>query len=171
MKSEQAKWMTTPAPVRGEIVRQIGDALRLKKYEVIKNYYLTMEAVKNILNREGRVYAFGPTPVVWSRKVWESLHHNYLLMNNMSIMDAICKVPFELCWYGEALLKYQSIRLLPVESFFKVYHYKWQYDENDLKHPRIDLLKHSYLGIIKQSNWNRKTKYIGKIKKLIGLDD
>jgi acyl-CoA reductase-like NAD-dependent aldehyde dehydrogenase len=28
MEEERAKWVTTPMPVRGEIVRQIGDALR-----------------------------------------------------------------------------------------------------------------------------------------------
>ena len=31
MATEKAKWVMTPAPVRGEIVRQIGDALRAKK--------------------------------------------------------------------------------------------------------------------------------------------
>ena len=31
MESESKKWMTTPAPVRGDIVRQIGDKLRLYK--------------------------------------------------------------------------------------------------------------------------------------------
>jgi aldehyde dehydrogenase family 7 protein A1 len=31
MEEERARWVQTPAPVRGEIVRQIGDALRLKK--------------------------------------------------------------------------------------------------------------------------------------------
>lgn len=31
MATEKAKWVTTPAPVRGEIVRQIGEGLRAKK--------------------------------------------------------------------------------------------------------------------------------------------
>jgi aldehyde dehydrogenase family 7 protein A1 len=31
MATEKAKWVVTPAPVRGEIVRQIGEALRAKK--------------------------------------------------------------------------------------------------------------------------------------------
>lgn len=31
MAEERARWQTTPAPIRGEIVRQIGDALRQKK--------------------------------------------------------------------------------------------------------------------------------------------
>jgi len=31
MESEKERWMKTPAPVRGEIVRQIGEAMRKKK--------------------------------------------------------------------------------------------------------------------------------------------
>ena len=31
MEEERAKWVSTPAPLRGEIVRQIGEALRAKK--------------------------------------------------------------------------------------------------------------------------------------------
>ena len=31
MEEERERWVTTPMPVRGEIVRQIGDALRVKK--------------------------------------------------------------------------------------------------------------------------------------------
>jgi acyl-CoA reductase-like NAD-dependent aldehyde dehydrogenase len=31
MESEKVKWMKTPAPLRGEIVRQIGEAMRKKK--------------------------------------------------------------------------------------------------------------------------------------------
>ena len=31
MEEERTRWVLTPAPIRGEIVRQIGDALRQKK--------------------------------------------------------------------------------------------------------------------------------------------
>lgn len=31
MEEERAKWVTMPMPQRGEIIRQIGDALRYKK--------------------------------------------------------------------------------------------------------------------------------------------
>ena len=31
MESEKERWMKTPAPLRGEIVRQIGEAMRKKK--------------------------------------------------------------------------------------------------------------------------------------------
>lgn len=31
MEEERARWIQTPAPLRGEIVRQIGEALRAKK--------------------------------------------------------------------------------------------------------------------------------------------
>lgn len=47
MKSEQAKWMTTPAPARGEIVRQIGEALRLKKEAIGAIISLEMGKIKS----------------------------------------------------------------------------------------------------------------------------
>jgi len=31
MEEERVRWVSTPAPLRGEIVRQIGEALRKKK--------------------------------------------------------------------------------------------------------------------------------------------
>lgn len=31
MEEERTRWVLTPAPIRGEIVRQIGEALRQKK--------------------------------------------------------------------------------------------------------------------------------------------
>lgn len=31
MEAEKERWMKTPGPIRGDIVRQIGEALRVKK--------------------------------------------------------------------------------------------------------------------------------------------
>ena len=44
--SIQAKWRTLPAPARGEMIRQFGEALRLRKDEVAKQ--VTLEAKKII---------------------------------------------------------------------------------------------------------------------------
>ena len=44
MKSEQARWAKLPAPQRGEIVRQIGDALR--KYKVQLGAIVSLEMGK-----------------------------------------------------------------------------------------------------------------------------
>lgn len=47
MATEKAKWQTTPAPVRGEIVRQIGDALRQKKTALGSLLSLEMGKIKS----------------------------------------------------------------------------------------------------------------------------
>mmetsp|Transcript_31976 Transcript_31976/g.31269 ORF Transcript_31976/g.31269 Transcript_31976/m.31269 type:complete len:122 (-) Transcript_31976:1207-1572(-) len=47
MEKEKAKWMTTPGPVRGEIVRQIGEAMRLKKEPLANLICLEMGKIKS----------------------------------------------------------------------------------------------------------------------------
>ena len=47
MNEEKARWQTTPAPVRGEIVRQIGDELRKKKVALGALVSLEMGKIKS----------------------------------------------------------------------------------------------------------------------------
>jgi len=47
MAQEKAKWQTTPAPLRGEIVRQIGDSLRKKKDALGSLLTLEMGKIKS----------------------------------------------------------------------------------------------------------------------------
>lgn len=130
----------------------IDDLLFSKKYKILDNYFDQLCLVKNKLKREGPVYSFGPTPAVWSRRVWESLEKNYLDENKINIMDAILDVPFELRWYGEALLKYKAVGLIPIEPLFKVLHYHWQ---NKLRQSfNSTYFDKLYMGIVFQSNWD-----------------
>ena len=52
MEAEKVKWMNTPMPLRGEIVRQIGDALRAKKEALGSLISLEMGKVKSEGNGE-----------------------------------------------------------------------------------------------------------------------
>lgn len=47
MESEKVKWMKTPAPLRGEIVRQIGEAMRNKKEALGALISLEMGKIKS----------------------------------------------------------------------------------------------------------------------------
>jgi aldehyde dehydrogenase family 7 protein A1 len=47
MNDERIKWMKTPAPVRGEIVRKIGEALRNKKEALGALLTLEMGKIKS----------------------------------------------------------------------------------------------------------------------------
>jgi aldehyde dehydrogenase family 7 protein A1 len=47
MEAEKVKWFKTPGPIRGEIVRQIGDAMRAKKDALGSLISLEMGKIKS----------------------------------------------------------------------------------------------------------------------------
>jgi hypothetical protein len=125
------------------------------KEKIIYNFKNESNSIKNLFSREGRNYSFGPMPLVWHQEVWKSLEKYYLKPKNINILEAIRLYPLESRWYGEALLKYQAIPLLPCEPFFKVYHYAWQFDQDQRRGIRNEELSHIFSGVIYQSAWER----------------
>jgi len=111
--------------------------------------------VQNLMGRVGRRYSFGPFPLVWHRAVWESLDTQFLQPQGISLADAIGKAPIESRWYGEALLAYQAVPLMPCQALFKVYHYAWQFDQDRRAGVGAEQLASLYLGVIYQSAWER----------------
>jgi hypothetical protein len=127
--------------------------------KVLANFNHVCEMLKSIFNRIGPNYDFGPTPVIWSSEVWRALEENYLKPNKITIWDAIKEQPSELQWYGEALLKFKPIPLLPLEPLFRVYHYDWQYQFSKRNDETSTSLSDNYLGYLRQSNWDYDSDY------------
>lgn len=121
--------------------------------KVHENFQYESNLLKEILGRVGPDYDFGIPPVVWSRKVWIDLQQKYLEPTGISFWDAIKRAPIELRWYGEALLCFESIPLIPVEPFFRAYLYDWQYHHCKRDGETIEKLKLNFLGVVYQSNW------------------
>ncbi len=113
----------------------------------------------DIFGRTGRHYDFGPLPVIWSRNVWSDLAEKFLAPQGMSFLNAIELFPSEMRWYGEALLKFKSIDLLPVETLFRCYHYEDQFREAKKSGESDETLRQVYLGICSQSNWDKELDY------------
>jgi hypothetical protein len=132
------------------------DAIRHKHKRVVDAYIKEADLVQQLFQRVGRRYSFGPFPLVWHRAVWESLDTHYLQPKGMNFADAIALAPIESRWYGEALLAYRAIPLLPCQALFKVYHYAWQYDRAQREGVSSLCLAQFYCGEIKQSNWERE---------------
>jgi len=120
--------------------------------------------ILGIFGRAGRCFEFGPTPVIWSGRVWRDLDEKFLLPKGLTIIDAIDLHPGELRWYGEALLAFRSIPLIPIEPIFRCYHYEEQYylyrkiGENETSVAR------NYLGVCMQSNWDKKLDLHAKFR-------
>lgn len=146
----------TPYTVIGEAHELLSDAMVRGKSSVIQNFRREAKLVQDFFGRNGKAYSFGPMPMVWHRAVWESLESHFLKPQNMNFADAIALAPLESRWYGEALLKYQALTLLPSEPFFKVYHYAWQLDQDRRRGIGPEQLGQLYSGVIYQSSWERE---------------
>jgi len=114
------------------------------------------EEIKRLFGRQGRLWDFGPVPVVWSGRVWKDLDERYLQPKGMTILDAINLHPAELRWYGEALLAYKSIPLFPIEPIFRCYHYEEQFHMYKIIGENEAAVARNFLGVCMQSNWNKK---------------
>ena len=145
---------------QGKEFRQLSLNKGIEKIQ--RNFLYESQLLKRIFERSGPDYDFGIPPVVWSKKVWSDLYEKYLAPRRMLFWDAITLAPIELRWYGEALLKYRSIPLIPVEPFFRSYLYSWQYYHLKKNGETLDTLKEHYLGVVYQSNWQTSLDSISK---------
>jgi hypothetical protein len=146
----------TPYTVIDEAQELFNEALRHKRRRIVESFGVEADQVQHLFGRIGRRYSFGPFPLVWHQAVWESLDSRYLKPRGMSFADAIEQAPIESRWYGEALLAYRAIALLPRQSLFKVYHYAWQFDLDRRLGVGNEDLSTIYCGIIFQSAWERE---------------
>jgi hypothetical protein len=117
------------------------------------------QKIMNLFGRNSRHYDFGPSPIIWSSKVWKSLEEEYMVPNNLLFPDLIEYSPSEFSWYGEALLAFKAIDIYPVEPLFKVFHYPQQYIEYKQQNITEEMIAQNYMGIIMQSNFNGPIKY------------
>jgi len=128
-------------------------------FDIQKSFQEDRDKIMGLFQRKGIYYDFGPSPVIWSTKVWKSLFNNYIEPNNLSFSDLIKFCGSEFTWYGEWLLVNKTIPIYPRQPLFKVFHYKEQYLESKAKKYSVEDLARNYLGIILQSNWGAPLKY------------
>lgn len=145
----------TPYTVLDEAHELLDDARQHGRARIVDAYFQETRQFQTLFQRSGRAYSFGPFPLVWHRAVWQSLHAHYLQPRGMDFADAIEQAPIESRWYGEALLKYHAVALLPCQALFKVYHYAWQMDLDKRTSQDLQQLSPIYCGAIFQSSWER----------------
>lgn len=131
--------------------------------ETERHFEAMSDEMRKVFGRVGPSYAFNPFPVIWSGKVWRALEAK-LEAEGSNIMQAIVAHPYESSWYGEALLKYQSIPLLPREPIFKAYLYFEEYERDRRDGMTEAELARFYLGVVYQSNWYpHRLKFLKRI--------
>jgi hypothetical protein len=110
------------------------------------------DPIQQLFDRKGRLYDFGPGPIIWSCAVWKSLEEKYIKPNNMTFADLINSVHSEFTWYGEWLLTDKTIPLWPVEPLFKFFHYRQWYEEYKRNGYTLNHWARNYLGVVMQSS-------------------
>jgi hypothetical protein len=110
---------------------------------------------RELFQRTGPLYFFGPLPVIWNREVWSLLADEFAVRGS-NIVDEITRYPLEASWYGEALLKHRPFDLLPREPLFKAYLYLEEYEFDRRRGIGEKELAEHYLGVVMQSNWYPK---------------
>lgn len=125
-----------------------------------------LDATRKLFGNHGKYWDYGPSPYLWSCKVWRHFNEVYLKEKGLTFEDFFELInketsPSETVIYGEYLLKERIIEIYPVEGFFKVYHFKQQY-YLEKRFYNTDKLKKIYLGVIFQSNWHGRKNFIVK---------
>ncbi len=123
------------------------------------SFHESRQPIMNLFDRPGRLYDFGPSPVIWSAKVWASLEEEYLNPNNLTFEDLINTMASEFTWYGEWLLVNKTIPLWPIEPIFKVFHYLPEYQEYKTKGYTLENWSRNYLGVVMQGSSNLPLEY------------
>jgi hypothetical protein len=115
---------------------------------------------KGVFGRTFKVnYDFGPSPVIWSSKVWETLEEQYIKPNKLNFQDLIQYEASEFTWYGECLLSFRPIEIYPIEPLFLVFHYPQQLKQfYEQGYTEKDISK-CYMGLVMTSNWNAPLNY------------
>jgi len=117
------------------------------------------QRIMEVMGRTGKLFDFGPGPIIWSTKVWKSLEDDYLIPNNIKFNNLIEYCNSEFSWYGEFLLSKRPIEIIPIEPLFKFFHYKEQYNHYKRLGYTEEIISKNYLGIVMQSNWGAPLKY------------
>jgi len=144
----------TPYTVMNEGRHVLEFAARTGNRKILHQYTELRERAKQLFDRPGKLYDFAPTPCVYSCAVWEALYEDYAKPRGMSFYDLIEFFPCETQWYGEFMLARRPIPLVSIESLFKCWHYREQYEESQRLGETEAVLTNNYLGIVRQSNWD-----------------
>jgi hypothetical protein len=115
--------------------------------------------IQQLFDRPGRLYDFGPGPIIWSTKVWSSLEEQYLKPNDLTFEQLVNTVHSEFSWYGEWLLTSKTIPLWPCEPLFKFFHYKQWYEEYKKNGYDLGHWARNYLGVVMQSSSGLPLEY------------
>jgi len=123
------------------------------------SFFECRKPVQDLFDRKGRLYDFGPGPVIWSTAVWSSLEEKYIKPNGIQFKNLIESISSEFTWYGEWLLSDKTIPIWPIEPPFRFFSYMQEYSEFKQRGYTEAHWAKNYLGVVMQSSSGLPLKY------------
>lgn len=145
-----------PYTIMDEARELLMPAIAASRNKVVDNLLREAAEIQLEIQRPGKVYNFGPNCPVWDARVWQSLEEHLLKLRDISFAELIVSFPNEMRWYGESVLKFGAIKLMPAQPFFKMYHYAWQLRMDRRMGITEAMLSKLYCGVVYQSAWERE---------------
>ncbi len=162
----------TPYTVQHLAQDLLGFAARTKNKKITRDFQKMATRIQKLFHRSGPLYDFGCSPLLWSCRVLKSLEEDYLKPGNKTIFALLQEYPCEMQLYGEYLLFSKKIAVVPIDPFFKVYHYAEQFFEDQTQGESESSLAKKYLGVVLQSNWaklpEKKKPPLVRLKRFFG---
>ena len=143
----------TPYLIQDDNGELLDFARRLGNRKISEDFTEMAEKFRGWFGRPGPLYAFGPSPLIWSSKVLQHLAEEYLKPQHQTIYQLLEKYPCEMHLYGEYLHHCRLIPIVPHPPLFKVFHYGEQFFESQARGESEHSLSRDYLGLVIQSNW------------------
>lgn len=127
--------------------------------EYFKNHWEERERLLKIIQhniglKDDRVLTCHGFAIL-SCKVLQSLHDNFMQLNNFTYIDLLTRAPYEFSWYNMWLQKDKTIPIEIKEPLIKSFHQESQHREYKAKGIRINDIARAYIGYNVNSNYSR----------------
>jgi len=116
-------------------------------------YKTNIKKINEVLDHKIDKYITCSGLTILSYSILKSFEKKFLQVKSLKYLDIIKKVPFEFTWYNQWLIKEGGYKIVPITNFFKVFHYRDEYEDTRHKLIKEKDIKKMYLGIVMNSNW------------------
>lgn len=128
------------------------------RFTIDSRYYKAIRTIREFIpNTTSKYFDYGPSPYIWSSKVWKGFQEDILNKRGISftqLTQQLGSLMSEAGLYGEYLLYSKKIPIIPINPLFKFYHWKELFEWDEQSGITEDHLKQNYIGYVKQSNWS-----------------
>jgi Family of unknown function (DUF6492) len=118
-----------------------------------------LRTIQNAYGMEDKRFVSCSGFTLLSSEFLSTWNTEFLQARSYTVGDVLRQAPVEFSWYTQWILHRHAGQFLPVEPFFKIFHYKRQYQASRRALVRRVDIASRYIGLCLNSNWNPPSEY------------